>query len=364
MNSSNSAEGRRTVFYSWQSQLPNSTNRSFIETALAAAVKEVREDTTLDCRPEVDKDTANVPGAPNIADTIRAKIDQAEVVVCDVSIVQGLGSNNVRERPTPNPNVLIELGYALKSLGTPDRLVLVVNTAFGGVENLPFDLRQYRTTQYHLPEGLPDGAPEKSAERKKLTSALVSTLKAVLGAPSRHAPRTTPVAVSSEMMLDPIEEMPVPHGGPWRKARLGIRLSVAAPGVEWLKNIVMGFVFLSADRLYDTESDLSEWVANAIHVRRTPHHRLLSRSTVLGDLAPGMGLTTDWWSADVSVDHAPWQAVVYVVAEGKDAAWFQLEVSKEATALVPKPGQGVQLSGYRLRRTSSPEVRVGDLSLV
>jgi hypothetical protein len=355
---------RRTVFYSWQSQLPNATNRSFIESALEAAVKELRDDTSLEVRPEVDKDTANVPGAPNIADTIRAKIDRAEVVVCDVSIVQGLNSDRTRDRPTPNPNVLIELGYALKSLGTPDRLILVVNTAFGGVENLPFDLRQHRTTPYHLPEGLPDGAPPKATERKKLTAALVATLKQVLGGPSRNAPQTTPVVVSSELMLDPIEEMSSQEGRPWRKARLGVRLSVAARGVEWLKNVVMGVVFLSADRLYDTESELPEWVANAIDIRRSEHHRVLSRPFVLGDLAPGVTFTTDWWHVHISVDHAPWRAVVYVVAEGRETAWFHLEVSREAVSLVPTPGQGVQVRGYKVRETLRPVVSVGDQALV
>jgi len=39
------------------------------------------------------------------------KIDVADVFVADVSIVGGS-----IERPAPNPNVLIELGYALCSL--------------------------------------------------------------------------------------------------------------------------------------------------------------------------------------------------------------------------------------------------------
>jgi hypothetical protein len=88
-----------TIFYSWQSQLPNSTNRGFIQEALEAAVRAVREDVAIEVRPEVDRDTANVPGSPNIADTIRAKIDAAEVVVCDVSIVQGLDGDGTARAP-------------------------------------------------------------------------------------------------------------------------------------------------------------------------------------------------------------------------------------------------------------------------
>lgn len=35
---------KRTVFYSWQSDLPNATNRSFIENALREAAKEISQE--------------------------------------------------------------------------------------------------------------------------------------------------------------------------------------------------------------------------------------------------------------------------------------------------------------------------------
>lgn len=173
------------IFYSWQSQLPNATNRGFIEKALEISARAVREDATIDARPEVDQDTANVPGSPNIADVIRKKIDAAEIVICDVSIVQGLDGDGERVRPTPNANVLIELGYAMRSLGTTDRLVLVMNTAYGGIDKLPFDLRQYRPTTYDLPDGATND--EKMVQRKALVSKLEATFRHVLVAPSRHA---------------------------------------------------------------------------------------------------------------------------------------------------------------------------------
>lgn len=51
--------------------------------------------------------------------------------MADVSIT-GRGE----KRPTPNPNVLIELGYAFKALGH-ERVILVFNRAFGKIEELP-----------------------------------------------------------------------------------------------------------------------------------------------------------------------------------------------------------------------------------
>src|SRR5438552_12222613 len=117
-----------TVFYSWQTDLPSPTNRSFIETALEAATKTLREDGSIQVEPVVDRDTAGIPGSPDISSTIFGKIDQARVFVCDVSIINQ-GTKEER-RLTPNPNVLIELGYAFKALGA-HRILMVMNAAFG-----------------------------------------------------------------------------------------------------------------------------------------------------------------------------------------------------------------------------------------
>lgn len=53
--------------------------------------------------------------------------------------------NRVGGGPIPNPNVLIEYGYALKVLGE-SRVVAVMNTAHGQAsrDNMPFDLLNRR----------------------------------------------------------------------------------------------------------------------------------------------------------------------------------------------------------------------------
>ena len=159
-----------TVFYSWQSDLPNTTNRGLIQEALERAAKTIRTDDSLAVDLVLDRDTHNVPGAPDIAHSIFQKIEKAAAFVADVSIINpGLG------RPTPNPNVLIEVGYALKTLGTP-RTVLVANTANGPVESLPFDLRTKRVLTYHLPLG----AGDKPEQRKRLQEGLEHALRAIL----------------------------------------------------------------------------------------------------------------------------------------------------------------------------------------
>jgi hypothetical protein len=156
-----------TVFYSWQSDLPNSVNRGFIEDCLRRAIRNISATETLGIEPCLDRDTQNTPGAPDIAATIFDKIDKCHLFVCDVSIV----NQNASNRPTPNPNVLIELGYAVKTLGW-NRIICVFNEATGGIQDLPFDLRQRRVRSYQLREG------EDKADQRKL---LMGLLKADLG---------------------------------------------------------------------------------------------------------------------------------------------------------------------------------------
>jgi len=179
-----------TIFYSWQSDSPSATNRGFIFDALRDAAHELGDDPGIEQRPEVDHDTAGVAGSPNISATIFAKIDRADVFVCDVSIItRDLGS----ERAAPNPNVLVELGYAIKSLGW-ERIVLVMNTARVGPEVLPFDIRNHRVAAY---KQLASPEQPRATERRKLQA----TLRDALGAVLRGHPRAVSVAVPKPFEL-------------------------------------------------------------------------------------------------------------------------------------------------------------------
>jgi|GEM_PF-5745276 len=158
------------IFYSWQSDLPNASNRGFIEKALENVAKTIRKDRTLDIEPVIDRDTAGVSGAPEIVGTIFSKIEQADVFACDISIINGTDSL----KPSPNPNILVELGYALKVLGE-ERVIMILNRAFGDVEMLPFDLRTRRVLSYNMP-AVQD---ERATERKELESSLETAIRAI-----------------------------------------------------------------------------------------------------------------------------------------------------------------------------------------
>jgi len=167
------------VFYAWQSDLPNSTNRGLIQKALENATKAIRADDSIKVEPVIDRDTAGVPGAPDIASTIFAKIEEAQVFACDVSII----NQRDKSRPTPNPNVLIELGYALKTLGS-ERMIMIMNTAFGGPELLPFDLSKKRAVTYYMPKECTD----RATERKKLEAQLDTALRIIFAQIEKQPP--------------------------------------------------------------------------------------------------------------------------------------------------------------------------------
>lgn len=85
-----------TVFYSWQSDLPNACNRGFIQDCLEDAIKQIQIDEELELDPSLDRDIKGASGSPDIAATLFTKIRAADVFVGDVSII-----NPTRFRKVP-----------------------------------------------------------------------------------------------------------------------------------------------------------------------------------------------------------------------------------------------------------------------
>jgi hypothetical protein len=186
-----------TIFYSWQSDLPNATNRAFIEQAIQKAIKAIKAEQETVLEPCLERDTVGVPGTPDIASTIFRKIDQCRVFVADVSIISPATST---DRKTPNPNVLLELGYAAKML-TWDNVICVFNTAFGDMGDLPFDLRLRRMCTYAATKEQENKAEEREKLASRLKEALVPILKQLaVKVEEDSAPRPlTPDAASARV---------------------------------------------------------------------------------------------------------------------------------------------------------------------
>lgn len=164
------------VFFSWQSDTASRENRSLIEWALNRAIKILKADVDVseaDRSLAIDRDTIDTPGMPPVADTIFKKIDEAAIFVSDLTYV----AFRARGEGIPNPNVLLEHGWALKSKGWP-QVVGLMNTAYGHPKThpLPFDLLHSRwPILYNCPAGADDAV--RNAAREELAAVLVKALK-------------------------------------------------------------------------------------------------------------------------------------------------------------------------------------------
>jgi hypothetical protein len=134
--------------------------------ALENAANDLRNDETITIEPVIDRDTLGLAGSPDISQSIFSKIEAASVFVCDVTIIDPKS-----KKPSPNPNVLLELGYAIKVLGW-ERIVMVMNTEFGNPTILPFDLRARRVTTYAIAKDTVEKAPARNSLKKTLVAAL------------------------------------------------------------------------------------------------------------------------------------------------------------------------------------------------
>src|SRR5713101_3413873 len=95
------------VFYPWQSDLPDATNRRAIRNALTSTSSALQERySAQDLRFVLDEATRDVPGSPSIPEEILQKIDASDIFVCDVTPIN---SSATEARKTPNPNVIFEL---------------------------------------------------------------------------------------------------------------------------------------------------------------------------------------------------------------------------------------------------------------
>jgi len=178
------------IFWAWQSDLPPKISRFFVRDALLAAIEKLRQAPDIEEPSEearrndmhLDSDRQGLPGSPDLARVILQKIEASAVFVGDVTPV-GKGpptksdDGTMREgKPLMNPNVAIELGYAMSKL-TDARILMLMNTAYGNRDGLPFDIKHKGgPIMYRLAEG----ATKDEAAKEKTN--LISKLVAALGA--------------------------------------------------------------------------------------------------------------------------------------------------------------------------------------
>lgn len=136
-----------SIFYSWQSDLPPKTNRYYIEDIIKTSLKTINKDNRIVAC--IDRDTKDELGSPEIHNSVFKKINHSKFFICDVSL---------NDNQSPNPNVLIELGYAIKVLGW-NKIICLFNSQTGKIEDLPFDINHNRVTPY---------TPNKKGEKRRI----------------------------------------------------------------------------------------------------------------------------------------------------------------------------------------------------
>jgi hypothetical protein len=179
------------IFFSWQIDRLPVTGRNLIERALGDAILAIKADAEIDPAYRelaIDRDTSGVPGSPPLVETIFAKVDAATAFLSDLTYV----ATRADGRQMPNPNVLLEHGWALRALSWR-RVISVMNVAYGSPENhpLPFDLQHFRRPiLYNCPDDADEAA--RRAARDALAAALRDALRAILIDEVAVAPAAAP----------------------------------------------------------------------------------------------------------------------------------------------------------------------------
>ena len=139
------------IFYSWQSDLPANTTRNLILDSIKDAVKLLRDTVSI----EADRDTQGQSGSPDISQTILAKIEKCDIFIADVTPVCTYKKTDkdgrTKNKLMPNPNVMLELGYASHVVGW-NNVICIMNGEYGNVDDMPFDIRNHRLMVYNINE--------------------------------------------------------------------------------------------------------------------------------------------------------------------------------------------------------------------
>ena len=167
-----------TVFYSWQTDRPEETNKKFLRDVIKEAVAKVSAEGVLVDSPRFESGMDGVAGTPEVATVMFDRIDECANFIGDVTIVAQIPAAKEDEQPKfiPNPNVSLELGYAAARIGW-GRVICVTNEAFGRRDQQPFDVRNRRyPIDYTLD---PKDMSQKAAVKKYLVDLLYKAIKSV-----------------------------------------------------------------------------------------------------------------------------------------------------------------------------------------
>lgn len=130
----------------------------------------------------LDHDRKGITGSPDLVAVIINKIRQSAIFIADITPI----AKTTEGKDVMNPNVAIELGIALEAIGS-EKVLLVLNSAYGKRESMPFDLRHKAgPIMYELHAEAK--ASEIDVEKRKLINFLKITIEPLLINEENHTP--------------------------------------------------------------------------------------------------------------------------------------------------------------------------------
>ena len=168
---------RFSIFYSWQSDSPSDCNRTFIRLALDDAVALLAEGASVEDSPRVESGMEGIAGTPEVATVMFTRIKGSAIYLGDLTLVGTITTDGSEEvKRVPNPNVLLEMGYAAGTIGW-ERVICVMNEHFGKRRDLPLDVRNRRFPfNYSLAHGDDDQAKKVKKDLTRWIKCSIETV--------------------------------------------------------------------------------------------------------------------------------------------------------------------------------------------
>lgn len=184
------------MFFAFQMDIDDKFGKGFIQSAIEIAIQKFKDE-GIDV--SLDFGFRGTPGTPLLIEEMLKKSSESDMVIVDLTFTSSkiwsdskkisiLGKEirilkKTQDKKSPNPNVLLETGYAWAKKGTY-RTLAVMNAAFGSPDLLPVDLKGFRWgITYSLND---DNYSDRKSIRKDLSNDLYDAIKAAISSEAQY----------------------------------------------------------------------------------------------------------------------------------------------------------------------------------
>ncbi len=184
------------VFFAYQSDINEIYGKRFIIEAFDIVISKFEKEGV---NIELDFGMRKSPGNTILIDEMLRKSRESDLVIVDMTFTSSkiwadakrfnfwgkeirLLEKNI-DKKSPNPNVLLETGYAWSQKGF-DRTVLLMNIAYGTAEELPVDLKGFRWAIPYLLNEV--NYSEKTQIKSELAKDLYNSIKTAINSEAEH----------------------------------------------------------------------------------------------------------------------------------------------------------------------------------